>query len=75
MGGAVAEAGGTAMNDDDLLFGDAALEDRKNSGRPMAWLEHRRGVMLARCRAQKASLEKLLASAPPAMVARFDKPF
>lgn len=62
------------MNDDDLLLGDAAIEDWKNNERPDEWLEHRKAVLLARLCAQKASLEKLLASALPAMTARFDKP-
>lgn len=75
MGRVVVEAGGATVKDDyDLLLGDAAIEDWKNNGRPEEWLEHRKTVMLARLHDQKASLETLLASAPPTTVARFDKP-
>lgn len=74
MGGLVAEAGGASMNDDDLLFGVDDLEGYNRGEQPEGWLSDQHDLLEARCRAQTAKLEKLLASAPPAIVARFDEP-
>lgn len=77
MGIALASDGGAAMNDDyddDLLFGLDDIESYKRGEQPKGWFEARKNILLARCRAQQASLEKFLASAPPAVVARFNQP-
>ena len=62
------------MNDDDLLFGVDDLEGYNRGEQPEGWLSDQHDLLEARCRAQTAKLEKLLASAPPARVARFDEP-
>jgi transposase len=61
------------MNDDDLLFGLDDLEGWQRGGRPERWLEERKDVLLARCQARSAMLEKLLASTDRALVARLNK--
>lgn len=60
--------------DDDLLLGLDDIESYKRGGRPKGWFEARKNILLARCRAQQASLEEFLASAPLAVVARFNRP-
>lgn len=62
------------MNDDELLFGLDDLEGWQRGCRPTEWLEERKNVLLARCQAQSAMLEKLLASTDRALVARLNKP-
>ena len=62
------------MNDDDLLFGLDDLRDWQVGHRPPQWLEERKEVLIARCKAKTAALEKLLTSAHPALAARLTKP-
>lgn len=59
MGGAVVEAGGTAMNDDDLLFSVDDLEGYKRGEQPEGWLAGQRDVLLARMRAQTSELKRV----------------
>lgn len=58
------------MNDDDLLFSFDDLQRLKRGDQPETWLEDRKEVLLARCHAQSAMLEKLLASSDRALGAR-----
>lgn len=64
------------MNDDydDLLFGFDDIERYKRGEQPEGWFGERIDILLARCRAQQTRLGKLVASAPPAVVAGFNKP-
>lgn len=51
------------MNDDDLLFGLEEIEAWKRGERPDSWLQERKDVLVARCRAQSAALSDLLKTA------------
>ncbi len=62
------------MNDDDLLFGLDDLERWKRGDHPEDWLEQRKDLLVARCQAQTARLEQLLATANRALVARLNEP-
>lgn len=62
------------MNDDDLLFTVNDLDSYKRGEQPDSWLGDRHEVLATRCRAQKAKLEKLLASASPVLFDRLNKP-
>lgn len=62
------------MSEDELLFGVDDLGDWQRGERPKEWLEERKNVLLARCQAQSAMMEKLLASTDRALVARLNKP-
>lgn len=61
------------MNDDGFLFGLDDLGDWQRGERPKEWLEDRKNLLLARCHARSAMLEKLLASTDRALVARLNK--
>ena len=75
VGRAVVETGGSTVNDDDdLLFGVDDLERLKRGEQPDGWLDAQKSVLIARCRAQSADLEKLLASDDWDLVARLNKP-
>lgn len=73
MGGFVVEAGGTAMNDDDLLFGMDDLERWKKRTLPNDWLEQRMAVLIERQRAQLANLTTLMQSADAATIRRLNE--
>ena len=70
----MAEAGGAAMNDDDLLFGSDDIELLKRRQQVGGWAEHQVGMLVARCHAQAAALSKLQARMASAEWAKLDAP-
>lgn len=61
------------MNDDDMLFGLEDIEAWKRGERPESWLQERKEVLVARCRAQSAAFSKLLKSANQTVASRLNK--
>jgi len=62
------------MNDDDLLFGLEEIEAWKRGERPDSWLQERKDVLVARCRAQSAALSDLLKTANQTVASRLNEP-
>ncbi|QBQ49517.1 hypothetical protein [Brevundimonas naejangsanensis] len=60
-----------ADDTDDLLFSNEDIERWKRGEQPEGWLEHRKDVLLARCRAQT---KRLLASSSPATTHPMNQP-
>lgn len=58
MGGALAKVGGTAMNDDDLLFSVDDLKCWKKRETPGDWLGKQQDLLLERMRACVAQLDQ-----------------
>ncbi len=57
-----------------LLFSTQNIERWKRRELPNDWLKQQSDILIARCHAQSAELEKLLASADPATASRLNEP-
>ena len=62
------------MNDDDMLFGLEDIDSWKRRMRPESWLQERKDVRVARCRAQSAALSDLLKTANQTVTSRLNEP-
>lgn len=62
------------MNEDDMMFGVEDLEAWKRGERLESWLQERKDVLVARCRAQSAALSDLLKTANQTVISRLNAP-
>ena len=60
--------------DDEQIFGVNDWERYKRGEQPKGWLEARKNLLVARCRAQSENLGEVLVSADAATVERFKEP-
>ena len=62
------------MNEDYMMFGVEDLEAWKRGERLESWLQERKDVLVARCRAQSAALSDLLKTANQTVASRLNEP-